>query len=166
MCYRIPYQIQDYQCLSRLKTDGGFAILIKQLAICDFSQDVILRSQPIDMDLHLIKNVKSPVNKLDAVNKAYVDRIKYKTATGNIPNTVMTDHTLFTFPAAKAFASEKIIISEMWVERLADEWIVTSSTMFTTAWPDFHKFSRGPSLMTFFSGSQPVVGLAIFASTI
>ena len=30
-----------------------------------------------------------------------------------IPNTVMTDHTLYTFPAAKAFASRKIIIFEM-----------------------------------------------------
>ena len=60
------------------------------------------------MDLHLIKNVKSPVNRCDAVNKAYVDRIKYKTATGIIPNTVMIDHTLFTFPTAKALASGKI----------------------------------------------------------
>ena len=59
------------------------------------------------MDLHLIKNVKNPVNELDAVNKAYLDRIKYKTATGNIPNTVRTDYILFTFPAAKAFASGK-----------------------------------------------------------
>ena len=72
------------------------------------------------MDLHFIKNVKSQDNKLDAVNKAYVDRIKYKTATGNIPNTAMTDHALFTFPAAKAFASGNIIICEMWVERLTD----------------------------------------------
>ena len=39
----------------------------------------------------------------------------------------MTDHTLFTFPAAKAFASGKIIICEMRVERLADEWVATSS---------------------------------------
>ena len=100
---------------------------------------------------HLIKNVKRPVKQLDAANKAYVDRIKYKTATGNIPNTVMTDHTLFTFPAVKAFASGKIIICEMWVERLADEWIATWSPMFATAWPGFHKFSRGPSLMTFFA---------------
>ena len=74
---------------------------------------------------HLIKNVKSPVNRFDAVNKAYVDRVKYKTATGIIPNTVMTDHTLFTFSTAKAVASGKIIICEMWVERLADEWIAT-----------------------------------------
>ena len=73
------------------------------------------------MDLHLIKNAKSPVNKFDTINKAYVDCIKYKTATGNIPNTVMTDHTLFIFPALKAFASGKIIICKMWVERLADE---------------------------------------------
>ena len=93
------------------------------------------------------------VNKLDAVNKAYVDRIKYKTATGNIPNAVMTHHALFTFHVAKAFASGKIIICEMWVERLADEWIATSSSMFATTWPGFNKFSRGPSLMTFFSGS-------------
>ena len=50
---------------------------------------------------------EDPADRLDAVNKAYADRIKYKTATGNIPNTVMTDHTLFTFPPAKPFASEK-----------------------------------------------------------
>ena len=66
----------------------------------------------------------------------------------------MTDHTLFTFPAAKAFVSEKKIICEMWVERLADAWIATSSPMFATAWPGFHKFSRGPSLMTFSTGSH------------
>ena len=65
----------------------------------------------------------------------------------------MTYHTLFTFPAAKAFASGKIIICEMLVERLADEWIATSSPMFTTAWSGFHKFSRGPSRMTFFTSS-------------
>ena len=109
----------------KIKTDGDFAILINQLSICDFSQDVILCSQPIDKDQHSIKNVMSPVNKFDAVNKAYADRIKCKTSTGNIPNTVMTDHTSFTFPAAKAFASGKIKICEVWVERLPDEWIAT-----------------------------------------
>ena len=140
--------------------------MINQLPICDFGQDVISCSQPIDADLHFIKNVNSPVNKLDAVNKAYVDWIKYKKATGNIPNTAMTDHTLFTFPAAKAFPCERTIICEMWVERLEDEWIATSSPMFATAWPDFHKFYRGPSRMTVCSGSPPVFGLAIFASTI
>ena len=97
----------------KIKTDEGSAILINQLPICDFGQDVISCSQPIDMDLHFIKNMKSPVNKLHAVNKAYVDRIKYKTVTGNIPNTVMTDHILFTFFAAKGFASGKLIICEM-----------------------------------------------------
>ena len=135
----------------KIKTDGGFAILINQLPICDFSQDEILCSRPIDMGQHLIKNVKNPVNRFDVVDKAYVDRMKYKTATGIIPNTVMTDHTLLAFPTAKAFVSGKIIICEMWVERLADEWIATSSLMFATTWPGFHKFSRGSSLMTFFS---------------
>ena len=62
-----------------------------------------------------MKNVMNPADRLDAVNKAYADRIKYKIATGNIHNTVMTDHTLFTFPAAKAFPSGKIKICEMWV---------------------------------------------------
>ena len=97
----------------KIKTDVSYAILINELPICVFGRDEILCSQPIDMDLHLIENVKSPVNKFDAVNKAYVDLIKYKTATGNIPNTVITDHILFTFPAVKAFASGKIIICEM-----------------------------------------------------
>ena len=46
-------------------------------------------------------------DRLDVVNKAYADRIKYKTATGNIPNTVMTDHTLFTFSSAKALPVER-----------------------------------------------------------
>ena len=106
--------------------------------------------------------MKNSADRLDAVNKAYADRIKYKIATGNIPNTVKTDHTLFTFPAAKAFASGKIKICEMWVERLADERIAISSPMFANAWPGFHKFCRCPSLMTFFNSPPPVVGLAIF----
>ena len=137
----------------KIKTDVGFAILINELPICVFGRDEILCSRPIDMDLHLINNVKKSVNKFDAVNKAYFDRIKYKTATDNIPNTVMTDHILFTFPAVKAFARGKIIICEMWVERFAGEWIATSSPMFATSWPGFHKFSKGPSLMKFSTGS-------------
>ena len=97
--------------------------------------------------------MKNPIDRLDAVNKAYADCIKYKTASGNIPNTVLTDHILFTYPTGKAFASGKIKICEMWVERLVDEWVATSSPIFATEWPSFHKFSRCPSLMTFFSGS-------------
>ena len=92
----------------------------------------VLCSRPILMDQHSIKNVSNLADRLDAVNKAYADRIKYKTVTGNIPNTVVKDHILFTFPAAKAFASGKIKICEMWVERMADEWIATSSPMFAT----------------------------------
>ena len=139
---------------SKIKTDvGWFSIFIDELPICVFGRDEILCSPPIDTDHHSIKNVKNPADRLDAINN-YADHIKYKIATGNIPNTVMTDHTLFTFPAAKAFASGKIKICEMWVERLADEWIATSSPMFATEWPGFHKFSRGPSLMIFFSGSH------------
>ena len=65
----------------------------------------------------------------------------------------MTDHTLFTFPPAKAFYSGKIKICQMWIERLADEWIATSSPMFATEWPGFHKFSRSQSLITFFTSS-------------
>ena len=50
-----------------IKTDGGFAIFINQLPICDFSQDLISCSHPIDMDDRLIMNVKNPVNTFDAV---------------------------------------------------------------------------------------------------
>ena len=53
----------------KIKTDAGFAILINQLPICDFRQDVIFCIQPIDMDQHSIKNVKIPVTRFDAVNK-------------------------------------------------------------------------------------------------
>ena len=81
------------------------------------------------MDHLSIKNVTNPVDRLDTVNKTYADCIKYKTVTGYIPNTVMTGHIFFTFPAAKAFASGKIKICEMWVEWLADECISTSSSV-------------------------------------
>ena len=118
-----------------------------------FGEYEIFCNRPIDMDQHSIKNVMSSVNKFDAVNEAYADRIKYKTATGNIPNAVMTDHTLFAFRDAKAFSSGKIKRCEMWVARLADEWIATSSSMFATSWPGFHEFSQGQSLMTFFTAS-------------
>ena len=88
-------------------TDAGFSILIDELPICVFGRDEILCSRPIDMDQHSIKNVKNPTDRLDAVNKAYADHIKYKTATGNIPNTVMTDHTIFTFPPCESFCQWK-----------------------------------------------------------
>ena len=55
------------------------------------------------MDQHSIKNVKNPVERFDAVNTAYVDRVNYKSFTGIIPNTVLTDHTLVSFPDAKGF---------------------------------------------------------------
>ena len=111
----------------KIETDVGFAILIKEVTVCVFGQDEILCSQPINMDQHSIKNVKNSIDRLDAVNKAYADRIKYKISSGKIPNTVLTDHILFTFPTGKAFASGNIKICEMWVERLVDEWVATSS---------------------------------------
>ena len=74
----------------KIKTDVVSAILIDVLPICVFGRDEILCSRPIHMDQHSIKNMKNPADRLDAVNKAYADRIKYKIATGNIPNTVMT----------------------------------------------------------------------------
>ena len=62
----------------KIKADVAFAILIKELPVCVFSQDEILYSQPIDMKLNSINNVKNPVDRLDAGDKAYADRIKYK----------------------------------------------------------------------------------------
>ena len=91
----------------KIKTDVGFAILIDELPICVFGRDEILCSQPIDMDQHSIKNVKNPMDRLDAVNKVYTDRIKYKTPSGNIPNTVLRDHILFTISHSENFCQWK-----------------------------------------------------------
>ena len=71
-----------------------------------------------------------------------IAKIKYKSATGTIPNTVRTDHTLFTFPATIDIISGEIIICEMWVEWLVGELISTSSPMFATEWPGFHRFQE------------------------
>ena len=150
----------------KIETDVGFAILINEVPICVFGWHEILYSRPIDIDQHSFKNMKNPVDRFNAVNKAYADRIKYKTATGNIPNTVMTDHTLFTFPAAKAFTSGKIKICEIWLNGWQMSGLQHQVQLFATSWPGFHKFSRGPSLMIFFTSSPPVNGFAIFVSTI
>ena len=91
----------------KIKTDVSFAILIDELLICVFGRDEILCSQPIDMNQHSIINLKNPTDRLDAVNKAYADRIKYKTASGNIPNPVLRDHILFTFPTGKVLPVER-----------------------------------------------------------
>ena len=61
-----------------------FAILIDELPICVFGRYEILGSRPIEMDQYSITNVKNPADRLHAVNKGYDDRLKYKTATGNI----------------------------------------------------------------------------------
>ena len=76
-------------------------ITIDELPICVFGRDEILCSRPIDMDQHSIKNVKNSTDRLDIVNKAYADCMKYKTATGNIPNTVMTTIHYSYFPLKK-----------------------------------------------------------------
>ena len=52
----------------------------------------------------------------------------------------------------------------MWVEPLVGEWISTSSPLFATEWPGFHKFSRGPFLKTFSLVPPTAVGLEIFVS--
>ena len=54
----------------------------------------------------------------------------------------------------------------MWVERLTDEWVATSSSVFSTAWTGFHRISRGPTLMTFFYGSPASGWTRIFEATI
>ena len=61
----------------KIKTDVRSAILIDKRPICIFGRDEIFCSRLIDID-H--KNMKSRVDRLDAVNNAYADRIKYKTA--------------------------------------------------------------------------------------
>ena len=38
----------------KIKTDAAFAILIKELPVCNFGQDKILCSQPIDINQHSI----------------------------------------------------------------------------------------------------------------
>ena len=80
LTYSVPNSVLPVPI--KIKTDVGFAILIDKLRICVIGREEILYSRPIDMDQHSIKNVKNPAYRLDAVNKAYADRIKYKTTTG------------------------------------------------------------------------------------
>ena len=105
----LSYSLPDSQLKVPIKieTDEGFIIFINQLPVCDIGQRCNIMQSPIDMNLHLIKNVKSPVNKLNTLNKSYADRIKCKTAFGNIPNFVMTEHTLFPISRCESFCQWK-----------------------------------------------------------
>ena len=87
----------------KIKTDVGFGILINEQPICVFSRNEILCSRPIDMEQHSIKNVKNSVERFHAVNKAYVDRVKYKSFTGIIPNTFWQTTHSSHFPMRKVF---------------------------------------------------------------
>ena len=76
--YSVPYSGSPVPI--KIKTDVCFAILIDELHIWVFGRDEILCSQPIDIDQHTIKYVKNPIDRSDAVNKAYADRIRYTSA--------------------------------------------------------------------------------------
>ena len=53
LSYFLP--VSESKVPIKIKTDESFVILINQLPLCDFDQDVISCSQPIDMNLHLNK---------------------------------------------------------------------------------------------------------------
>ena len=107
----------------KIKTDGRFCHLDYSATYMRLKSGCNIMKSTHGYESTFNQECENLVNKFYAVNKAYVDRIKYKTDTGKIANIAMTDHIFFPFPSAKAFASGKIIICEIWVERLADEWI-------------------------------------------
>ena len=61
---------------------------------------------------------RNPVERVYADANAYVDRIQYKTATGIIGLNSNTDHAIFIFPNGKTIVSGRIIIDELWTERM------------------------------------------------
>ena len=93
----------------KIKTDVGFAILINELSICVFGRIEIFCSRHIDMDLHSIKNVKNPTDRLDAVNKAYADRIKQNIKQLLVIFLIQFWHTIYSsyFPVRKLLPVER-----------------------------------------------------------
>ena len=100
-----------------------------------------------------------PTESQDATTKSYVDVVNdlsvpktcFKTATGSIPNVAHTDHILLTFPPGKSITNGRIRITELWIERTSDEWFSTSCAQFIDDWRQFHRISRGPSLICYFA---------------
>ena len=65
LSYSVPNSVLPVPI--KIKTDVGFATLIDELPICVFGRDEKFYSQTINMDQHSIKNMKNPIDRLDAV---------------------------------------------------------------------------------------------------
>ena len=65
----------------KIKTDVCFPMLIDEQPICVFGRWYIIQSTPRHGSAFNLE-CEEPSDRLDAVNKAYADRIKHKTAIG------------------------------------------------------------------------------------
>ena len=151
-----------------METTAGFLVRINGSDICQFGSTSaipsILIRKPIRMNNNRIMFLAYPSESHDAATKGYVDTVNdlavmktcFKTVTGKIANVPHADHILLTFPPNKRFTDGRIRITELWVERARDEWFSTSSAQFSDHWVQFHRFTRGPSLMCWFAEIKEV----------
>ena len=61
--------------------------------------------------------------------------------------------TLYTLPSGKTVSNGRITVVGLWVERGFGEWFDSNCGEFINNWPQFHIFTRGPSLMVYFAGT-------------
>ena len=146
-----------------MDTVAGFRVKINGTDICQFgttgTQTTIHFRKNLKMNNNKIMLLPPPSDPQDAATKLYVDSIYdlsvpkscFKTGTGRIPNVAHTDHILLTFPPGKSITNGRIRITELWIERVSDEWFSTSCAQFIDDWRQFHRISRGPSLICYFA---------------
>ena len=104
-----------------------------------------------------ITDVGNPTNAQNMVTRYYLEHLgilKFVVTSGTLPTSTSSD---ITPTANKTVAIGKITIVGFWVERASSEWLDSNSGQFNTEWSFFDTFTRGPTILVYFS-SAPASG--------
>ena len=99
--------------------------------------------------------VSDPTGTQDVAAKHHVDLLgspRYVITSGKIPTTTNSDTIICTLPTNKTVSNGKIMVCGLWVERGSGEWFDSNCGEFNPVWSLFYLFTKGPTILVYFSG--------------
>ena len=107
------------------------------------------------MGSNRITGVADPTGTQDVATKNYVDLLgspKYVITSGTIPTSTSTATIIYTLPTNKTVSNGKLMVCGLWVDRGPGEWLDSNCGEFNAVWSLFYLFTRGPTILVYFSG--------------